>query len=356
LETKIMTFRSLALATMVCLAVLLSGGCSGIGGGKKNAVVLSVEFPEGGTLRYGFVSKRDIVLDLDPAGRSADARQNMKEEAQFVLAYKSLGAADRGGTLLEVTCESAAVNRLKLSGGSSPEDALASLAGKSFKVKVSASGQLFDTAELDKIIQDLGKVAFGYRNDKFEGRKIKNPDMIADFITVQWYMWDQELSVPRPVTGVAVGEKWQSKRFILAPMPYVSRIGRNAEYELAGINDANGMKTAVIKAAYTLAGGPSMDWPMPYSGTFNQRGSFGFFQGYKVISLTGNGTQVFDIASGKILREEQVYEARISAMIPFGGLGKDGEKTEPNITIKQTITIELLPERTAKQPAGSGAK
>jgi hypothetical protein len=359
------SFRLLTLATIACGMVLLSGGCSetankGITGGDKNTVALSVAFPDGATLRYRIVSKRDIVLDLDPSGKmsksGSGARQDMNEEAQFILAYKAIGPAGRGGSLVEVTCQSANVKRLRLSGGSSPDDALTALAGKSFKIKVSATGQIFDTAELEKVIRDLGEAAFGNRSDRYEGRKIKNPDMIADFIAAQWYMWDQEQCIAQPVNGVAVGEKWRSKRIIFSPMPFVSRTGRNAQYELTEIKDVNGVQTAVIKAAYTLADGPSMDWPMPYAGNFSQRGSFGFFQGYKVLELTGDGTQVFDVSAGKILKEQQVYNTKISAMIPFGGLGKDGEKPEPNITVKQTITIELLPAETAKQPAGSGAK
>jgi hypothetical protein len=365
LEIEMISFRILAIATIAWGGFLLSGGCSdtardNVASSDKNSVALSVEFPDKAPLRYQIVSKRDIALDLDPSGKiskpGSDARQDMKEEARFILAYKSLGPAGRGGSLVEVTCENATVKRLRLSGGSSPEDALTTLAGKSFKIKISATGQIFDTTELDKIIHDLGEAAFGNHNDKYEGRRIKNPDMIADFIAAQWYMWDQEQCVPRPVAGVALGEKWRSKRLIFAPMPYVSRVGRNAQYELSEIEDANGVRTAVIKAAYTLADGQSTDWPMPYSGTFSQRGSFGFFHSYKVLELSGTGTQVFDIATGKILREQQVYDARISAMIPFGGLGKDGEKPEPNITVRQTITIELLPAQTAKQPAGSGTK
>jgi len=271
----------------------------------------------------------------------SSARQEMKEEAELVLSYKSLGRTERGGTLVEVTCEKAVVNRQRLSSGTSP-DALASLAGKTWKLKLSATGQMFDTAELNKVINELGEAAFGSRNDRYEGRRIKNPDMIADFIAVQWYMWDQQQSIARPASGVKVGQEWPSKRISLAPMPFVARTGRNTTYKLEEIIETEQGPTAVIKSTYTLADSPSMDWPIPYTGTFSQRGSFGFFQNYKVLELTGSGTQKFDIDRGRIIEDRQDYVARISAVIPFGGLGKDGESPEPNITVTQIIKMELL--------------
>jgi hypothetical protein len=235
--------------------------------------------------------------------------------------------------------------RFRLSSGSSAEDGLASLSGKSFRVSVTATGQIFETAELEKVIRDLGEAAFGGKSDRYEGRKIKNPDMIADFIAVQWFMWDQQQSIPRPVAGVAAGEEWQSKRNLLAPFPFVSRIGRGVKYTLAEVQHPAQGPLAVIKSTYSLAQTPSMDWPMPYTGTFSQRGSFGFFHGYKVQDISGEGTQVFDVTRGIILSDKQEYTARVSAEIPFGGLGKDGEKPEPNIIVKQTITMELLPAK-----------
>jgi hypothetical protein len=344
---------TLSLTSLVCCAAMfLSGGCSdasksGAAAKTGDRLILGVEFPRDTVLRYKVISRRDIVLDLDPSGKTSKAgsssRQDMNEEAQLVLAYKSAGPAKRGGNIVDVTCESATVKRLRLSGGSASEDGLASLSGKTFRINVSATGLIFETAELEKVIRDLGEAAFGGKSDRYEGRKIKNPDMVADFITVQWFMWDQQQSIPRPVAGVAVGEEWQSKRKLLAPFPFIARIGRDTKYTLAELQHPAQGPVAVIKSVYSLAQTPSMDWPMPYTGTFSQRGSFGFFQGYKAQDISGEGTQLFDVTRGIILSDKQEYTAQISAMIPFGGLGKDGEKPEPNIIIKQTITMELLP-------------
>jgi hypothetical protein len=93
-----------------------------------------------------------------------------------------------------------------------------------------------------------------------------------------------------------------------------------------------------------------MDWPMPYPvGSFAMRGTFGFFQGYKVLDISGKGTQVFDITNSRIISDRQKYVTKVSAMIPFGGLGKEGEKPEPNIVITQTTNMQLLPAAVADQ-------
>ncbi len=347
-----MTPKLSMTAATACAAIAFLCGCTDTAKEPRTPetdgrISLTVEFPSDIPLRYKVVTSRDIVLDFDPSGKmsrpGSSSKQEMKEEAEFTLSYKAVGRAERGGTLVEVTCENAAVSRQRLSSGSSGADALASLAGKTFRIKLSATGQMFDTKELDDVIHELGKAAFGGRGDKYEGRQIKNPDMIADFIAVQWYMWDQQQSIARPAAGVAKDQQWPSKRKLLAPMPFVSRTGRNATYTLAEVTQTDEGTRAVIKSTYDMADGPSMDWPIPYTGTFSQRGSFGFFQGYKVLELSGHGAQVFDVTGGKILGEQQEYVAKISAIIPFGGLGKDGEAPEPNIIVTQTIKIELLP-------------
>jgi hypothetical protein len=357
LEMIMSRLRLISFMVMTALMIPLLAGGGDQGGhrtpAKDGKTYLSVEFPADTTLKYHIISSRSIMLDLaGPAGRSKDssARQEMKEEADLVIAYTAAGSAGRGGTLVDAKCLSAKVERQKLTGGSASDDALTTLSGKSFRMSVSATGQIFETSELDKVIQQLGEAAFGNRNDRYEGRKIKNPDMIADFIAVQWFMWDQEQSVPRPTQGVAPGQEWKSKRKLLAPFPFVARVGRDATYTLSDVTKSpDGSQLATIKSVYSLAEGSSMDWPMPYTGTFSQRGSFGFFQGYKVQELTGEGKQIFDVTTGRINSERQSYKANISAVIPFGGLGKDGEKPEPNIVVNQVITIELMtPESVVK--------
>jgi len=353
-----MALRLSKVLAAVYMVLMFCAGCSetarrtdlALDNQAGERVSMSVEFPDENPLKYKVVSRREMVLDFDPSRRmskpGSNPIQEMTEEAELTLEYKAVGKAERGGTLVQVKCTNAAVRRARLTGGTAAADALATLSGHSFTMKVSASGQILDTGEIEKVIHDLGEAAFGGRDDRYEGRRIKNPDMIADFIAVQWYMWDQQQSIPRPASGVALGQEWSSRRRLLAPFPFVARTGRDATYTLAEVQRVDGDVRAVITSTYTLAESPSMDWPLPYSGSFSQRGSFGFFHSYNVQELVGEGTQVFDVTEGRILTDEQHYTAKVSAVIPFGGLGKDGESPEPNITVRQVIRMELLPAET----------
>ncbi|OQA03144.1 MAG: hypothetical protein BWY69_00632 [Planctomycetes bacterium ADurb.Bin401] len=65
---------------------------------------------------------------------------------------------------------------------------------------------------------------------------------------------------------------------------------------------------------------------------------FGFLQGYKVLSIEGNGTQLFDVDKGIIVSDTQNYKAQVNASI--FGLGSD--ELTPNINIDQTITMSLV--------------
>jgi hypothetical protein len=342
--------RALSALVLSITLLLLAGGCNQPAEKKAAAapggVLLSVEFPKDTVLKYHIVSSRSVVINLDSKSTrpEAGAVQETREEADMVISYRAVGNAGRGGTRVEARCESAKVTRQRLTGGTVFDDAISTLAGKTYTISVSATGQIFETSELEKVIKELGDAAFGGRGDRYEGRRIKNPDMIGDFILAQWYMWDQEQCVPKPMRGVAIGEQWSSKRRLLTPFPWVARTGRNATYTLAGVEKTpQGGENATITSTYSLADEPSMDWPMPYTGTFSQRSSFGFFQGYRVLELSGEGTQVFDVTAGRIVSDTQKYKAKVSAMIPFGGLGRDGEKPEPNIIVDQTVKVELVP-------------
>ncbi|HSV26405.1 MAG TPA: hypothetical protein VLH60_00795 [Sedimentisphaerales bacterium] len=350
-EVADMTFRLMIAVAAACTAAGLLGGCAETavithGAETNGRTSMTVEFPQDVPLRYEVVSTRDIVLDFDPGGRfsrpGSSARQEMQEEARFILSYRNIGRASHGGTIVEVSCEEVSVTRRRIAAGSAQADALQSLADRTFTMNVSATGRLFDTGSLEKVILELGEAAFGNGGGRYEGRRIKNPDMIADFIAVQWYMWDQQQSIERPAAGVAVGQQWPSQRKLLAPMPFVARTGRDAVYTLADLRHTEHGTIATITSTYTLADGPSMDWPIPYTGTFSQRGSFGFFQNYQVLELTGQGEQVFDVTAGRIISYRQQYIARINALMPFGGLGEDGVEPQPNITVTQTITTRLL--------------
>jgi hypothetical protein len=75
---------------------------------------------------------------------------------------------------------------------------------------------------------------------------------------------------------------------------------------------------------------------MPYSGSFQMSGMFGFLRGYKVLRLEGQGEELFNIDAGRTEQYNQQYQMQIKASLPFT-LGAN-----PLITIKQNLTMRLL--------------
>ncbi len=74
---------------------------------------------------------------------------------------------------------------------------------------------------------------------------------------------------------------------------------------------------------------------MPYSGSFQMAGTFGFLRGYKVIDLQGQGEELFNIDLGRIERRSQQYQVQLEASLPMG------INANPRVTIKQNLTMEL---------------
>lgn len=291
-------------------------------------------------LRYEFVSSRQIQVDFGPARpKSEGVVQAMSERMQLVFAYEPLEVDSYGLATVQATCESAQVQRTSFSPHKGRQgDAVEALKGRSFRLQVSPSGMLTDKAQLRQLILELGEEAF----DKGK-RRIKNPDMIFDFIATQWFLWDSTSSIKRPSEGVAVGDSWDSR--LLTPLPIPMRAERKVTYRLDEVRPADGGQTgrvAVIKSSYSPADSVEGDWPMPYGGRFQMRGMFGFFRGYKILGLSGEGTELFNIDAGVIEQADQQYEVEIDAVIPFGLGDSQDEEPRPNVTIKQQITMQLL--------------
>jgi hypothetical protein len=236
-----------------------------------------------------------------------------------------------GYSTIEATCNSAKVTSAAGHGGR--KDAVESLVGRSFTFKITPTGKIADDSNFVSLVKELGGKAFTGTSQR--GR-IKNPDMIMDFIATQWRIWDSAASIKKPLKGVKKDSKWNSQ--LLAPMPFVSKIGRDVTYKLAGVVESNNVSYADITSTCSLSKSPPADAPMPYSGSFQMRGTFGFLQGYKVLSIDGAGRQLFDFKKGLIKSDSQHYNAKVSASIM--GLGSDA--LEPNIEINQTITMTLV--------------
>jgi hypothetical protein len=93
---------------------------------------------------------------------------------------------------------------------------------------------------------------------------------------------------------------------------------------------------AVISSSYKLADSVPTNWPIPYSGIFQMKGTFGFLSGYKILDLQGEGQELFNIETGQTEQYNQQYQMKMEASIPMG------IDVKPRITIKQNLTMKLL--------------
>jgi len=303
---------------------------------KKGKEVLTVDFQEGQSLRYRFVCSRDIELDWDPTRKRGKPNEQVidksSESLEMVVAYTPTKVDPFGLTTINATCESVKVKRSKgRSGRDTSKDAVENFAGKTFTLTVNPSGKIEDYSQLDELIREIGETAF--RPTSRMGR-IKEPDMIGDFIATQWFLWDSVSSIEKPIEGISVGQSWGSK--LSVPTPMVMRKARDVSYSLEEIRQSEEGRLAVIRSCYTLADSVPSGWPVPYTGRFNMSGPFGFFRGYEVLELKGNGEELFNIDSGRIEKYKQQYRMRLEAALP-APLGP-----KPLITINQNLAMQLL--------------
>jgi len=303
---------------------------------KKGKELLTVDFqPEQG-MRYKFVSSRDISLNWDPQKRSSRPGQESVDRStelmEMVVLYTPVEVDPYGLTTIKATCESVkAIRSKRASGRAAPRDAVLSLKGKTFTIKVNATGKMVDASQLDELIRQIGEKAF--RAGSRMGR-IKEPDMIADFIASQWFLWDAISSIEKPVDGVSVGQSWGSQ--LSVPTPMVMRKARDVTYTLDEIQDIDTDRLAVISSTYSLAESVPAGWPIPYTGSFMMSGTFGFFRGYKILGLKGKGMETFNMDAGRTEQYNQQYQIQMNAVLP-GALGPN-----PLITINQKITMQLI--------------
>jgi len=336
---------ALTIFTVVVLSIL--AGCDGAAEQKQllsrekellkeGKELLTVDFQEGQSLRYRFVSSRDIALDWDPTKSRAKPGQSSidksSESLEIVVSYTPIEVDPYGLTTIKATCESVRATRSKgPSGRAARRDAVESLPGKTFTLTVNATGKIKDYSQLDELIRQLGEKAF--RTSTRLGR-IKEPDMICDFIATQWFLWDSVSSIEKPIEGVSVGQSWSSK--LSVPTPMVMRKARDVTYTLDEIRQSEKGRLAVIRSSYSLAESVPRDWPIPYTGSFQMSGTFGFFRGYPILGLEGQGEELFNIDAGRIEQYNQQYQMQLEALL-LGPLGPN-----PRITIKQKLTMQLL--------------
>jgi hypothetical protein len=294
--------------------------------------LLTVDFQQGQSLQYKFVSSREISVDMDstkqasrPGRQTAD---KSTESMEMVVTYTPIEIDPYGLTTVKATCESVKVKRSK----GSQKDAVEHLAGKTFTLIIGPTGRIEDYSQLDELIKEIGKKAF--LPDTSRGR-IKGPDMICDFVATQWFLWDSVSTIDKPSEGIGAGQSWKSKLSVPAPM--VMRKARDVTYRLDEIRPSEKGRLAVISSSYSPAEAAPHSWPIPYSGRFQMAGTYGFLSGYKILDLKGRGEELFNIDAGRIEQYNHQYQIQLKASLPLPLSGVD-----PRITIKQNLTMKKL--------------
>jgi hypothetical protein len=293
--------------------------------------LFTVDWQDGKPLEYKFVASREIIIDWDPTGRLTKSDNTTPDKSfetmEMVITYTPVEINPYGLTTIEAACKSVKVTRSK----GPNTDAAEYLAGKTYKFTVGPTGKIADHSQLDKLLKEAGKKAFITNPD---GDRIKQTDMIGDFIATQWFLWDSISSLENPSRGVAAGQTWISKLSI--PSPMVMRKAREVTYKLNEIRTSEKGRLAVIGSSYKLADSVPTSWPIPYSGRFQMKGTFGFLSGYKILNLQGSGQELFNIETGQTEQYNQQYEMELESSIPMG------IDVKPRITIKQNLTMKLL--------------
>jgi hypothetical protein len=318
-----------ALTIFTAVFLIASAGCEMRAKGKP----ITVDFQQGQTLRYRFVSHKDIEVNWGPTKSGSKRGKNKvdksSESMDMVVAYTPIEVNPYGLTTIKATCESVNVRRSGRKGTS--KDAVTALPGKSFTFTVEPTGKIEDYLQLEKLIKEIGKKAF---RPKSKGRRVKEPDMIGDFTATQWFLWDSVSSIEKTTEGVRVGQSWKSQ--LSVPTPMITRKARDVTYTLDEIRQTEKGQLAVIRSSYSLAESVYRNWPLPYSGSFQMSGRFGFLRGYRFLDLQGQGEELFNIDAGRTEQYDQQYQVQLEASLPMG------ISTRPRITIKQNLTMKLL--------------
>ena len=320
---------------LIILATLLSilSGCDGLAGKKE---FLTVDFRQDQTLRYKFVSSRIVEVDWDPmkttTKRGKETVRKFRESMEMNIDYTPVEVDPYGLTTIKAKCGPVEVKRKSSSKKRlSNDDPVTLLHKKTYTFTVDPAGKIQDYSQLDDLIKRIGARAF---KPKSRRGRIKEPDMINDFVAAQWFLWDSISSIEKPTKGVSVGQSWNSK--LSVPTPMVSRIARQVTYTLDEIQQTEKDRIAVIKSSYAPAKSVPKDWPIPYSGQFRMSGTFGFMKNFVILELEGQGEELFNIDQGRIEKYNQNYKIVMDAslLMPLG--------TSPRITIKQNLSMQLI--------------
>ncbi len=146
-----------AIIIVASFSLTFLAGCNPAAKGK----FLTVDFQEGQTLRYKFVTSRDIELDWGQAKSGSDTKNTVQskssESMEIVVAYTPIEIDPYGLTTIKATCEKVKVRRKGI--GGSGKDAVESLDGKTFNFTVRPTGKIEDYSGLTNLLREIGKKA-----------------------------------------------------------------------------------------------------------------------------------------------------------------------------------------------------
>jgi len=327
---KLFGFRLLMISVILCVV-----GCQRpVGTSQDNWLLVS--FEKDVPITYKMVSERNTEFDVttnDPAKKSRPTI--ISEKLELVMVYTPVEVDPFGLSTIQAKCKSAKASRSQTSGRQNTRDAIESLAGKSFTLEVSPTGNIVDPNGLERIAAELGKASFSGGDS---GTRIKNPDMIGDFLALQQYLWAASSTISNQL-DLKIGDTWQANQSIPWPMPMYPPPARTATYTLDSIVAEEGQpRNAVISSTYALSETPLDDYIKPYEeGRFQMRGMFGFLRNFQFKHLEGSGKQIFNLDDGLVESDHQEYLLNVNAtfMLPLGG-------SVPVLTVNQTIDIERI--------------
>ena len=137
----------------------------GCGPAGKPATRLTVDFHQDQTMRYKFVSSRNIRVDWRSPNKGSDISK-FSESMEMVVAYTPTKVDPYGLTTIKATCESVKVRRKPSKGARAGKDAVEHLPGKTFSFPVGPTGRIDDYSELDNLIHKIvgSKLAAGHKS------------------------------------------------------------------------------------------------------------------------------------------------------------------------------------------------
>jgi len=297
---------------------------------------LLVSFEKDVPITYQMVSERKTEIDLTTGNAKKKSRpQTITEKLELVMVYTPIEVDPFGLSTLKVECKSAKVTRSGFSGKQTASDAMEKLTGNSFTLKLTPTGQIADISDLERIAAELGEASF---SGSKRGNRVKNPDMISDFLAMQQYLWAAGSTISNQL-DLKEGDTWQSQQSLPWPIPIYPPPARVAIYTLDSIlAEESKPRQATITSTYAISETPIEEYIRPYKeGKFQMRGLFGFLRNFQFKHIEGAGTQVFNMDDGLVESDRQQYLLHVTArfMLPLGN-------SLPVLSVDQTISIERI--------------